>query len=277
MQEPGDDAKILLDEFVRVGARLRRAHGKSIKVRLIEFIERWTAKRAKTIIVPSKYLEEIVGKWGVPSEQIHVIHNRTKPLPEGLSRDEARQKFGIEGKRVLFTAVRAVPWKNIDFIIRLLPKLNDKNIILSIAGDGPSFEAWKAEAEKANVKDRVKFLGRLGRKELGEWYRAADSFILPSLYEGFPNVACEAWSQGLPCFVSDKGGNGELHAYTGSGGSLLWPEGTAHIWELDEDKWITELNRPFPERFTVSTQIVLANYQLMFDETVKILKRVCSN
>lgn len=250
----------LLDEFI--------LKGHSGKIRLLEFIERWTAKRAKRVITPSNYLKEKVMQWGIPSEKIKVIYNEIQSLPAGMSRDETRKVFDLDDKSVLFTAVRAVPWKNIDFLIKILAKLKNKNIILAIAGNGPCLDVWKKEAKKNNIENQVRFLDKLDRKAMGEWYRAADLFVLPSLYEGYPNVVPEAWSQGLPCFISNYGGNGEVHAYAGRGRGVSFPEpkSIAHIYELNEQKWIDELNAGLPKRFVTPEIDTQANFNAMVDE-----------
>jgi len=279
MQEPGDENKVLLDEFIQVdvGARLRRAHGKSIKVRLIEMIERWTAKRAKKVIVPSVYLNDVMLKWGVLSKNIKVIYNNVEPPDEGLSRDEARNTFGIVEKKVLFTAVRAVPWKNIDFIISLLPEL-DADIMLAIAGDGPSLDGWKAEAKKYGVEDRAIFLGKLNREQMGSWYRAADLFVLPSGYEGYPNVIPEAWSQGLPCFVSDKGGNPELHTLCTFEGDdkpdIHYSRPYRVLSYLDQMQWLEALREEWPRRFTGYSGSERKNKESMVSATIDVLESV---
>lgn len=198
-QQNVSDAE-LLDAFV--------SHRHAGSTRLLEMIERWTARRASTVIVPSTYLKRIVEQWGVSAKKIETIHNSVPPLPETVSRDELRRKFGVEDKNVILTAVRAVPWKGVDFLLEVLRDLPPSHLLIC-ASDGPMLETWKKQAEDAGLSDRVRFLGRIDRAELAAWYRAADVFALATGYEGFPHVIVEAVSVGLPCIVSDKGGNPE--------------------------------------------------------------------
>ena len=189
-----------LDDFVT------RKHGGRIKI--LETIERWTSKQASLVIVPSRYLKRIVERWGVPSEKIVVIYNSIEPLPTSRSRDEVRREFECVDQIVTLTAVRAVPWKRVDFLINVFADLPSAHVLV-VAGDGPCLTEWRHAAERRGIAHRVRFVGRLNRKKLAEWYAGADLFALPSSYEGFPHVVAEAVSAGLPCLVSDQGGNPE--------------------------------------------------------------------
>jgi len=208
MQAFDQGERELLDNF------LSHAQHKG-KIGWIERVERWTAKNAERIIVPSKYLKGVVHLWGVPREKISVIYNAVSSFPVGIDRNEFRREYDLLDKRILFTAVRAVPWKNIDFLIRLMPRL-DEDFCLVVAGEGPLYYDWQSLAKELGVESQVRFVGKLNRREMGEWYRASDLFLLPSGYEGFPHVIPEAVSFGLPCLVSDKGGNPETQELLGS-------------------------------------------------------------
>ena len=136
----------LLDQFIT------HRHGGSTW--LLEMIERWTARRAAAVIVPSRYLKHIVEQWGVHAKKIETIYNSVPPLPETPSRDELRRKFGVEEKKVILTAVRAVPWKGVDFLLDVLRDLPPSHLLVC-ASDGPMLETWKKKAADAGLSDRV--------------------------------------------------------------------------------------------------------------------------
>ena len=50
------------------------------------------------------------------------------------------------------------------------------------------------------------------------YYGAADAFVLPTLYDLFPNAILEAMACGLPVVTSDRCGAAELVAEHGAGG-----------------------------------------------------------
>jgi glycosyltransferase involved in cell wall biosynthesis len=218
----------LLDEF------LEKGHGGSIGI--LEWMERFVSRRAKTIIVPSGYLGSVVERCGAPSEKIRVIHNAIERVEPSRDRETLRRAFGVEDKRVLFTVVRCVPWKGVDFLIGALDKLPDETILV-VAGDGPMKEAWERLAMEAGVAGRMRFLGSVSRHVIADWNAAADAFVLASAYEGYPHVVIEALAAGRPCFVTDKAGNKEM--------GELFPGVVTVLPYRDETAWIDALSRPF--------------------------------
>src|SRR5699024_6235396 len=52
-----------------------------------------------------------------------------------------------------------------------------------------------------NIINNIIFLGSIDN--VAEVLSAADVFVFPSLYEGFPNAVLEAQASGLPCVISD--------------------------------------------------------------------------
>ncbi len=205
--------------------------------RMLETIERWTAKHAERVVTPSAYLKNIVSVWGVVASKIRVVYSAVPPLPSGLSREEVRANVGWNACTVLFTAVRAVPWKGVDFLLSLLEDLPE-TYVLCVAGDGPLLPEWRHLAHDKGLDARVRFLGRVDREVMAGWYRAADLFLLASGYEGFPHVVVEAVSTGLPCLVSDRGGNPEAQA--------VFPSSVQVCPYQDHSAWKTACLEPHP-------------------------------
>lgn len=245
-QELGIKNQELLDEF------LEKRHGGEIGI--LERMERFVARRAKTVIVPSAYLASVVERWGTPKEKIRVIHNAVAFVEPTRDRATLRRAFGVEEKRVLFTVARLVPWKGVDFLIGLLDTLPD-DAVLVVAGDGPMQEAWERLALDRGVAGRVRFLGSVSRHVVADWNAAADAFVLASAYEGYPHVVVEALAAGRPCFVTDKAGNKEM--------GELFPTAVTVLPYRDEVVWTEALSRPFvshdPSRLRFQTVESLIN------------------
>ena len=75
---------------------------------------------------------------------------------------------------------------------------------------------------------RLHFPGRVGNVQ--DWYERADLFLLPSRYEGFPNVLLEAMASGCCCVSSDcPQGPAEL-IRDGVDGRLLANDATPETW-----------------------------------------------
>ena len=72
---------------------------------------------------------------------------------------------------------------------------------LVICGSGEDECKLRALSDKLNLSDVVVFRGF--HEELTVEMANSDLLVLPSLWEGAPNVAMEAFACGLPCVLSD--------------------------------------------------------------------------
>jgi len=256
-QQTEENRGELLDAFL--------THRHRGRVRIIEAIERWTVKRARRVIVPSAYLKTVVERWGVRPGRISVIKNACDPLPRTGTYEEERRTLGIAPEqKIVLTAVRAVPWKGVSELIEWWKDL-PQDYVLVVAGDGPELSKWKDLAKKQNLGERIRFLGRIDRQNMARWYRAADLFVLHSGYEGYPHVIAEAVSVGLPCLVSDQGGNPETKS-----------DFPRHVTVLPfrvKDAWVNALTG---QSFSRLEPVTGKTVEAMRDETLAVLKDVCA-
>ena len=67
------------------------------------------------------------------------------------------------------------------------------------------------ERSPGQLPPGVRWLGYVsGREALADLYRRASVFVLPSIFDPYPNVLREAMGHGLPCVGSDSGGIPEI-------------------------------------------------------------------
>jgi len=142
---------------------------------------------------------------------VRLLYNNIPPMPR-MEREDANQirsRFRIPiGAKVLMTAGILNRGKNVEMLIKCLPRIGMDNLFLFIIGDGSSKEDFvyinhlRELTRRLDLDHRVIFTGWLGKEELWKIYLAADLFVLPSKSEGMPNAILEALGLGLPCIGS---------------------------------------------------------------------------
>lgn len=170
--------------------------------------------RANKVIAVAKGVEEdLILNHGIKREKVLTISNGynlreiRQRMQEPLSIEE---KTWFEDNNVIATVGRLsfqkAQWHLIRAFRQVAEEREDRNLKLLIMGAGEMEQALKKLAEECGVKDQVIFTGNV--KNPFHLLKNCDMFVLPSLFEGFPNVLAEALCCGVPCISADYDSGG---------------------------------------------------------------------
>ena len=155
----------------------------------------WHKPASRVVCVSAEVAAWSHSKEGVPSEKLMVIENGVRIPP--TSRTWAQPPAREPSKQLLFVG-RLELQKGIDVLLRnaerILQALPDHR--LAIIGEGSWMAAWKSFLESSPFSHRIDLLGK--QSNVLEKMLESDLLILPTRYEGMPNVILEAMSVGLP-------------------------------------------------------------------------------
>ena len=158
---------------------------------IIKFLHKIYMPKSDIIIVTSEAMRQDFISRGVDSNKIHLIHN---PIDSCRIRKVKKLKrFSGRGLRIVFVG-RLVFQKGLDIILPLLDKIKD--IHLTIIGEGVELSTLTTIVKKYGIEEKVQFLGYLN--DINGYIAAADYLVLPSRWEGLPNVALESLALGTP-------------------------------------------------------------------------------
>ncbi|MDD4085548.1 MAG: glycosyltransferase, partial [Acidaminococcaceae bacterium] len=119
-------------------------------------------------------------------------------------RTAKRKELGLEGKFIVGHVGRFMKQKNHIFLLEVFKCLSDseKDAHLLLVGEGRLENSIRQSVKKLGIAEKTTFLGN--RMDVPDLMKAMDVFVLPSLWEGFPNVAIEAQASALPIFLSQN-------------------------------------------------------------------------
>ena len=147
----------------------------------------------------------------LPVSKIRVIPNGVDAARLAEAPRAELAQFGIPpASRTLLFVGRLDPQKGpfvlLTAVKDLLPRHPELHVLM--VGDGPLGEKLRTWVAKENLQSRIHFAGR--RNDVPSLFCAADLFVLPSLWEGLPNVVLEAMASGLPVVATQVEGVCEL-------------------------------------------------------------------
>lgn len=171
--------------------------------RLVPWVERKTAEvynGADALVVLSEGLRDYWRERGV-TVPIAVIPRSVEPnIFDRQPKSDPFPAWAQRGARLLVVC-RHTREKNIVRLLKIFaehiaPKRPDAS--LTLVGDGPDHDYFKAQARRLRIADRCIFPGEVTLTDTPAWYRHADLFVYTSLSETYGQVVSEALWCGLP-------------------------------------------------------------------------------
>lgn len=148
----------------------------------------------------------------------------------------------------IVSVARVVEQKNVLRFIDAIGKVRDAGYKFRIDWYGEPYPEDYFNKCQQKIKEKSLesvFVFHPATKDILSVYRKADLFVLPSIYEGFPNVLCEAMSCGLPVLAGNVCDNPNILSNSKCG-SLFDPFDVSDMAEkisMMLDKSIKELRQ----------------------------------
>lgn len=193
---------------------------------IVPWLESHSAKvynQGDGLIVLSRGLERYWRDRGV-TVPIHVIPRAVDPkLFDAPAQRDPFDRRAKAGQRLLCVC-RHAREKELKRLIEIFARYIAPNALdatLTLVGDGPEHDSFRADARRLGVEERVFFPGEVPLPQVVDYYRHADLFVYASLSETYGQVVSEALYCGLPVVAFHDGKGVADQINSGSDGVLV--------------------------------------------------------
>lgn len=190
------------------------------------WFDRRLARKTDAVVVNAQAVRTFYERVGIPPDRLIVIENAIAPesAAEEPSREEALASAGVPDDLPTVGFVgRLWPQKRVDDLIWAADVLRIAGLPVRvlIVGEGPRRQRLERFARNINLDSVVHFLGH--RADARDLYAAMDLVVIPSKFEGMPNVALEAMQHAKPIVATRIAGMDEV-VVEGETGFLVEPQ-----------------------------------------------------
>ena len=174
----------------------------SFLIEVQKLLRNWSINSAEIVITPSDHLKSFVSGIGY-SKKILKINN-------GVNITDINRANESKADINLIIISRLVVQKNINIVIEAMKLLDNKNLKLSIIGEGGEFSKLENTIHDLNLQNQVQLLGKIDNNKIPQFLLTADIFIQASDYEGLPHSVLEAINYEVPILSTETGGCKDL-------------------------------------------------------------------
>jgi glycosyltransferase involved in cell wall biosynthesis len=156
-----------------------------------------TIRLADEVIVPSGYLVDVFGRYGLKAQPIHNIVE--------LDRFEFRERRPL--RPVFLTSRLLEPLYNVPCVLRAFQIIqrHRPEASLTIAADGWMRKELETLAQKLGLRN-TKFVGFVAFEEMPKLYDSADIYLTATNIDNMPSSVTECMATGLNVVTTDGGG-----------------------------------------------------------------------
>jgi glycosyltransferase involved in cell wall biosynthesis len=174
---------------------------------VVQDIERRGTAAAEAVIAVSHYTAGVLaGRYDVPLDKIHVVHNGINPRTTAAGARRSRN-----GPVVLFLG-RITSQKGPEYFVKAAEQVLHKydKVKFVMAGWGDLAPHIVETVAAKHLGSKILFTGFLHGTQVDNAYRMSDLYVMPSVSEPFGITALEAVQHGLPVIISKTAGVGEV-------------------------------------------------------------------
>lgn len=175
-----------------------------------ELVIRSAVRRAEKVITVSEFSKrDLIEHFGLAPDKVLVTPEAAEPVRSDRSpREDAEilRSYEVNQPYLLYVG-NAHPHKNLERLLDAFDKLRSEfaNLRLVLVGrEDEFFRRLRRRASTLGLEGWVVFPGFVPDRDLPAFYRNAQLYVFPSLYEGFGLPPLEAMRYGVPVAAANR-------------------------------------------------------------------------
>lgn len=191
---------VLVDASIGYGRRVEGDYDRAMR-RLLKNVDR--------TICFSRFMRDHVVSLGADPDRARVVRKGVDVVHFRPSDDRPslKARLGLPNLPLILSVGGLIPRKGIDLTLDALARLAaHQAFVFVVCGEGPELGRLQALAREQGIADRVRFVGRVARDVMPDYFAACDCLVHAPALEAAGNVLFEAMASGRPVICTRSGG-----------------------------------------------------------------------